>query len=215
MIFLVDLENVGSEGLRGARYLSWEDEVIIFYSQVCEKVQQGYLHQLMEACCRWEICKLKKTGKNALDFYIATKLGEIFGRGYPGKIGIVSRDQGYKSVRDYWKSRAKPSREVILGVTLEQCILSAQEGRARTAQVREWLRPVWLETEFVRYQERLRIRESLEMAFADTGYQEQLGRIVGLFEKQSGKKILYLDTVKNFGKKDGLEIYRKMRTLIG
>ncbi len=53
------------------------------------------------------------------------------------------------------------------------------------------------------------------MAFADTGYQEQLGRIVGLFEKQSGKKILYLDTVKNFGKKDGLEIYRKMRTLIG
>ena len=39
MIFLVDLENVGSEGLRGARYLSWEDEVIIFYSQISQRQQ--------------------------------------------------------------------------------------------------------------------------------------------------------------------------------
>lgn len=215
MVFLVDLENVGSEGLRGAGELLEEDVVIIFYSQTCEQVQQGYVRQIMEAYCCWEICRLKKTGKNALDFYIATKLGEIIGRGYPGKIAVVSKDQGFKSVREYWRSRAKPPREVILGGTLEQCILSAQEGRARTMQIKERLRPVRLETEFVRYQERMRIRESLEMAFADTGYQEQLGKIQGIFEKQSGKKILYLDTIKNFGKKDGLAIYRKMRTLIG
>ncbi len=87
MIFLVDLENVGSEGLRGARYLSWEDEVIIFYSQVCEKVQQGYLHQLMEACCRWEICKLKKTGKNALDFISRRSWGRSLGGDTRGRSG--------------------------------------------------------------------------------------------------------------------------------
>ena len=81
--------------------------------------------------------------------------------------------------------------------------------------MREWLKPVKLETEFARYQERRKVREALESVFADTGYEEQVETIQGLFEKQLGKKILYLDSVKTFGRKDGLEIYRKMQRLIG
>ena len=58
------------------------------------------------------------------------------------------------------------------------------------------------------------MREILEKAFADTGYKEQVGAIQHLLEKQSGKKILYLDSVKTFGKRDGLEIYRRMKRLV-
>lgn len=160
MYFLVDFENVLSDGLRGAQYLKADDTVIIFYSQVCEQVQQGVIRQIMDSACHLDICKLQKQGKNALDFYIATYLGAVFGSGYAGKAAIVSRDQGFTAVRDYWKGYAGKTAEVILGPTLEQCILLANE-------------------------------------------------------KQSGRKILYLDSVKTFGKKDGLEIYRKMRYLIG
>ncbi len=159
MYFLVDFENVLSDGLRGAQYLKADDTVIIFYSQVCDKVQQGVIRQIMDSACHLDICKLQKQGKNALDFYIATCLGAVFGSGYAGKAAIVSRDQGFTAVRDYWKGYAGKTAEVILGPTLEQCILSANE-------------------------------------------------------KQSGRKILYLDSVKTFGKKDGLEIYRKMRYLM-
>lgn len=215
MYFLIDFENVGNEGLRGAQYLLKEDTVIIFFSQSCELIGQGCFHEIMETFCRLDICKLKKAGKNALDFYIATKVGEIFGSGFSGKVAIVSRDQGYTAVRDYWKSIEKPPRQVILGANLEQCILSANENRTRTAQIREQLKTVRLETEFARYEERMKLRENLKKAFADTVYEEKLGMIQELFERRSDKKILYLDSVKTFGKKDGLEIYRKMKQLAG
>ena len=215
MYFLIDFENVQNEGLKGAQYLLKEDTVIIFYSTSCEKIQQGSLQQLMDSSCQLDICKLKKAGKNALDFYIATKMGAVFGSGYRGKAAIVSRDQGFTAVQDYWRRQGKESREVTLGSSLEQCILQANENRPRTQQVREWLKPVKLETEFARYQERRKVREALESVFADTGYEEQVETIQGLFEKQLGKKILYLDSVKTFGRKDGLEIYRKIQRLIG
>jgi hypothetical protein len=167
----------------------------------------------MESFCCLDICKLKKSGKNALDFYIATKIGEIFGSGYSGKAAIVSRDQGFMAVRDYWRCRGRVFREVVLGPDLEQCILSANENRMRTARIREKRKPVKLETEFARYEERIKIRKVLEKTFAETSYGKELGTIQELFEKRSGKKILYLDSVKTFGRRDGLEIYRKMKEL--
>lgn len=215
MYFLVDFENVQSEGLKGAQYLRASDTVIIFYSQACGQIQQGVMRQIMDSCCCLDICKLKKQGKNALDFYIATRIGAVFGSGYKGKSAIVSKDQGFTAIRDYWKSCAADAKEVILGVSLEQCILSANENLARTAQAREQLKKVSLETEFAVYKKRMETRKVLEDVFADTEYGEQMAAIQDLFEKQSGRKILYLDAVKTFGKKDGLEIYRKMRRLIG
>ncbi|MCI8605536.1 MAG: hypothetical protein HFG72_01490 [Hungatella sp.] len=214
MYFLIDFENVLSEGMKGTQYLLEEDTVIIFFSQACEQIQQGCFRQIAQSFCQLDICKLKKTGKNALDFYIATKVGEIFGGGYSGKTAIVSKDQGFSAVKDYWRLKVQPKREVVLGPTLEQCIVSANENRMRTSQIREELKPVKLETEFARYQEQRRMREILEKAFADTGYKEQVGAIQHLLEKQSGKKILYLDSVKTFGKRDGLEIYRRMKRLV-
>ncbi len=215
MVFLVDFENVQNSGLKGARYLVKEDRVIIFYSQACEWIRQGIFLELMESFCYLELCKLKKPGKNALDFYIATKLGAIFGEGYMGKAAIVSRDQGFTAIRDFWKEQGDPVREVVLGGTLEQCILSANENHLRTEMVKKEMKTVRLETEFARYQERMKVRAVLEEIFADTGFDEQMKEIQCLYEKQSGKKLFYLDAVKTFGRQDGLEIYRRMRRLIG
>lgn len=93
--------------------------------------------------------------------------------------------------------------------------MSANENHIRTTQLREERKPVRLETEFARYEERVKIREILKQASEDTAYEEELGRIQEVFERQSDKKVLYLDSVKTFGKKDGLEIYRKIRGLAG
>lgn len=66
-----------------------------------------------------------------------------------------------------------------------------------------------LEIEFAKYQERMKIREILEKAFVGSRYEEYMEKIQNLFQKQSGKKMLYLDSIKTFGKKDGVEIYRR------
>lgn len=68
---MIDFENVRSRGLQGAEYLQADDSVTIFYSQACMKIEQGRIRQLKEAQCGFQLCKLQKTGKNALDFYVA------------------------------------------------------------------------------------------------------------------------------------------------
>lgn len=213
MHFMIDYENTGSSGLHGAVELLREDMVTIFYSQSCEKMEKGLLQQLENSGCLIESCKLVRTAKNALDFYIATKVGEVIGQGYEGKIAIVSRDCGYKAIKEYWESCAPKKRRIVLGASIEQCILSANENSERAERIRERLRRVSLEAELARYEEKLRIRHYLEEAFAGTEYAEIVKDLQGILEKKKGNKILYLDTVKRFGMKDGLQIYGKVKEL--
>ena len=69
---LVDFENVSrSDGLKGVEYLNEKDTLIIFYSQCCEKIRAEYIEMIEKSRCGFKIYKLSRTGKNALDFYIA------------------------------------------------------------------------------------------------------------------------------------------------
>ena len=104
--FMIDFENTGSRGLQGAEYLQPNDSVTIFYSQACMKIEQRRFCQVKESGCDFHICKLQKPGKNALDFYIASRIGEICGQGYMGMTAIVSNDTGFQAVREYWKNCA-------------------------------------------------------------------------------------------------------------
>ena len=81
MLFLIDYENVSNPGMKGSEYLDSEDYVILFYSDAKKHVERRVLDALTSSGCTYEICKLCKTGKNALDFYIASKLGELIGSG--------------------------------------------------------------------------------------------------------------------------------------
>lgn len=60
------------------------------------------------------------------------------------------------------------------------------------------------------------MRRALEGSFEDTAYRDLLGQIVSIVEEQKGRgrRLLYLDTIKRFGRKKGLEIYSKIKQAI-
>lgn len=66
--------------MRDCHCLNETDFVIIFYSEAKKNMERRFLENNTNSGCAFEICKLRKNGKNAMDFYIASKLGEIFGR---------------------------------------------------------------------------------------------------------------------------------------
>lgn len=76
MYFLIDFENVKSSGLRGTDYLEEADFLTIFYSDTVHNCERRYLHEIEKSGCEFDICKLKQVGKNGLDFYIASRIGE-------------------------------------------------------------------------------------------------------------------------------------------
>lgn len=211
--FMIDFENVRSAGLQGSEYLHADDSVTIFYSDCCLQVESGMIQQIFNSCCEFDICRLKKTGKNALDFYIASRIGQVYGGGYAGDIAIVSRDKGFQAVQEYWRGAA-PARKVVLKPDIEQCIVSVGENSERSQIFREKKKVVSLEGEFEKYKERKRIQSEVQELFDNTKYGNEIGKIIDIIQAKSTPKVLYLDTLKRFGRKDGLEIYSKIKEVV-
>lgn len=212
MLFLIDYENVGNIGMKGHEYLDAGDYVVLFYSEAKKNMERRALEDITSSGCRLEIYKLCKTGKNALDFYIASRLGELVGGGYEGIAVIVSNDAGFQAVRDYWGSRAPHKRRVLLSPCLEAGIVSGNENNQRTRELRQKRESLSIGKYYDTYQERMRIRAVLKELFAGTPYEAMTEKIQNIIEnKDNTAKITYLSSLHLFGKEDGLKIYHKIK----
>lgn len=102
-IYLIDFENVASEGLSGITYLSEEDQVIIFYSNNSNRLTMKMHILIGKSVCKLDYFEVTVGGKNALDHQIATWLGYLIGTGAAERnYYIVSKDMGYKHVANFW-----------------------------------------------------------------------------------------------------------------
>lgn len=211
--FMVDFENVRNSGLRGCEYLNPDDQVTIFYSNTCLQIEKGKMQQIIASGCILDICKLCKTGKNAMDFYIASRIGEIIGAGYNGIIVIISNDKGFSAVQDYWKMYAK-DRLIGLKPDIERGILSSGEESARQKEIQIDRQNISLEAEFEKYRERKRIQEEIKNVFANTEYESKLEKIVDIIQGEKTPRVLYLDSLKKFGRRDGVLIYNKLKQVV-
>lgn len=102
-IYLIDFENVASEGLSGITYLSEDDQVIIFYSNNSNRISMKMHILIGKSVCKLDYFEVLVGGKNALDHQLSTWLGYLIGTGAAERnYYIVSRDMGYKHVANFW-----------------------------------------------------------------------------------------------------------------
>ena len=175
-------------------------------------MERRFLEDIANSGCTFETCKLCKTGKNALDFYITSKLGEIFGGGFDGTSVIVSHDAGFQAVRDYWDKRSIQRRRVLLAGCVEDGIVSSNENSERTRELKQLRENLTIVGFFADYTEKLRIREVIKNLFEGTEYEEMIGKIQKLMEgKKKTPKNVYLNCLHFFGKDSGLAIYNKLK----
>ncbi len=212
MLFLVDYENVGNAGMKGSSYLNAKDHIIVFYSETKKNMERRTLEIITASECIFEICKLCKTGKNALDFYIASKLGELFGGGQEGIAVIVSNDNGFQAVRDYWEKRAEHRREVLLSPCVEDGIVCGGENNERTRELKRLRENLTIGGYHAAYLERMRIKTVLQKLFEGTEYENMTEEIRNLIEgKEKTSKTIYLNCLHLFGRNNGLAIYNRVK----
>ncbi len=209
--FLVDYENVGESGLDGMTYLQDTDTLAVFYSTTCDKISRKTIDVIMRSGCSFETFYLKKTGKNALDFYIVSRIGELLGAGFEGKLIVVSKDKGYSAMRDYWASRGIPSQRILLKHSLREGIIASNEASARRNLAVKESAQVSIRAEYAKYQEREHLRKQMEDIFCGTEYEKLLANICDLAESGRQPKKLYLGSLQRFGRTDGTAIYRLMK----
>ena len=100
MHFLIDFENTGLAGLEGVENLKHSDSLYLFSSQSRSQIPINSAIDIYRTHCFFDGFNLVNAGKNALDFYIAAKAGEIAGRD-EDIICVISKDQGFYALKDY------------------------------------------------------------------------------------------------------------------
>lgn len=216
---LVDYENVSAtDGLKGAEYLEEKDTLIIFYSQCCEKIRAEYIEQIENSKCRFLTYKLVRAGKNALDFYIAAECG-FLSSGGETQIGIISRDKGFSAVSDFFDLK-EMSENVALCVApnIESALqaLTAPEDVDRRRLIKEKAKPLSIAAEQARMREHRAFVDNIIKAFEGTAYETKTDTILKFVETRDVKqhRLLYTGALHEFGRKDGGEIYRKLKNVI-
>lgn len=209
--FLIDYENVREAGLAGIEHLYQTDTLNIFYSAACQSVSRKMMDYILQSGCEFRIYCLKKTGKNALDFYLVSRVGELLGAGYRGKIVVVSKDKGYSAMRDYWIGQGIASDRILLRHTVKDGIVASNENSVRRKRILTESASVSIEREHAKYEERERIKSRMKKLFQGTEYEASLERICALAEEKKRPKDLYLSSLKRFGRSDGMKIYRYLK----
>ena len=218
-VILVDYENVhGSNGLKGAEMLRSDDTLIIFYSESCRKIKQEYMRFICESKCQFRIVKLKNTGKNALDFYIAVEYGILYEQGM-NDLAIVSNDKGFQAILDYFSmNEAMSDIHIVRAGILESAflLLDTPENFARREALLQSTTMLDIAEEYVRMEERNCIESRIRDTVRGTNYEDKISEIIDLVEGkgQSGNKSLYTSSLHSFGRTAGTEIYRLVKHIV-
>lgn len=213
---LVDYENVGNaNGLRGVDALRDTDTLIIFYSGCCSKIRYDYLQEIKESGCEFRIVKLKKIGKNALDFYIAAECGVVSERG-ERQVAIISNDKGFQAVIDFFvMDKETENIQIIRAGSIETALtgFTIPEETIRKTMLKRRMSLLDLSEEYNKIKEQKKVQRELQDIFQGTDYEERTAEIIHFVNcgKNRGKKELYTSSLHCFGRKDGTVIYRLLK----
>ena len=104
-IYLIDYENVGSDGLLCCDKLSDKDRIVIFFTKNAPKIDMTKISNLKKQML--DMIEVP-TGKQSADMYIGSCLGYLMGK-YHSKecrIVIISRDTDYDNLIESWNKGA-------------------------------------------------------------------------------------------------------------
>jgi len=151
--------------------------------------------------------------KNAIDFDIAVCIGSII-NSTDEEIAIISNDTGFQAVREYCKE--KYDKKVILLNTIRKAIFESKECSGRRLRIKQEEKLLSLGEKIEEYTRYHDLYGKCKQIFANTEMENRIGDIVAILldEPVKTKKVLYLNTLKRFGKKDGVITYRGIKQML-
>lgn len=123
--YLIDLENVGLQGLYGMNMPGAGSEIHIFLSNAAHTGTEQLREDILDSRAKIETSFCSIQGKNALDFQLAAYFGAILEKPETERISIISKDGGYRSLEDYAKKRRKQAA-VYQGRSILEAFVAAE-----------------------------------------------------------------------------------------
>lgn len=105
--YLIDYENV--QNFADLDKLGKNDSLILFFSENANKISLDVVSMVLAREIAFETIKVECNGKgkNALDFQLSSYLGYLISQNKDknAKFYIISKDNGYSNVVQFWKKR--------------------------------------------------------------------------------------------------------------
>ncbi len=213
MVYLIDYENVANDGLSGYEFLTPKDALYLFYSDCVHNIRKQISLKIFHPSMEIHLYKLRTPRKNAIDFYIASKLGELIEQQGIEKAAIVTKDQGFLSIVDYWGHVSEKRCKVILDKSISGCILKSGNDDEQYRQVRYQMMPVPLENLYNEYERRKELEEKIQSQLIGTEFEGDCSKVVDIFSHAENRKSLYLSSLKKFGRERGTRLYASIRDI--
>lgn len=132
--YLIDYENVGSDGLSGCDKLNKTDHIIIFFTKNAKKIDMSEIANHGNA----ELDMIEvPAGKQSADIHIGSYLGYLTGinKGKDCRIVIISKDTDFDNVVKFWKAKTgvKSSRAQQIKVSGSKAMTAKQAVTSKKA----------------------------------------------------------------------------------
>lgn len=213
MVYLIDYENVANDGLNGYEFLTSQDTLYLFYSECVHNIRKQISLKIFHPSMDVHLYKLRTPRKNAIDFYIASKLGELIESRQIPKAAIVTKDQGFQSIVDFWGHVSEKKCTVILGKSISECILKSGNNDEQYRQVKYHMMSVPLENLYSEYERQKELEEKVKDQLAGTEFEEECSKVIDIFAHADSKKGLYLSLLKKFGRERGTRLYASIKNI--
>ena len=210
--YLVDLENVGIQGLYGMNMPGEGNEIQIFLSNAAHVATSEVRTDILESKAVIETTFCSVQGKNALDFELAAYFGSVLERPDTERISIISKDGGYRALEDY--ARKKRKKVIVYqGRSILEAYVAEQSGdnprmyeKGKSVDFKVIMEDLRKKKEFA-----TPIRDLLE-GICDDEAREKVINMIG--SDGITKKEIYRGILKLLGKNTGLAAYRAVKPYI-
>lgn len=104
-IYLIDFENVHSDGLKGIEQLAENDLCYVFYSEHAGVLTFNIHKKIIESRAKIYYVEAEVGMKNALDFQLVSYLGYMINENHEASYCVISNDRAFGLVADFWKNK--------------------------------------------------------------------------------------------------------------
>ena len=189
--YLIDYENVNSEGLSGCEKLGKTDRIVIFFTQNARKIDMSEIANHGEA----ELAMIEiPAGKQSADIHIGSYLGYLAGKseGKECRAVIVSKDTDFDKLIMFWKEK------------MGFCVSRAQQ-----------IKDAPLESS-VPAEDKAEADAEIKKLMNQAGYPEDITAhiaaiVVKNINNKNRKQQIYRSIISKYGQEKGLEIYNQVR----
>lgn len=195
--YFIDLENVKSAGIHGAKNLTKDSTIYIFYSKNTRSINLDAVSELTKSKAVVQYKKLLETGPNALDFELVSLMSAIIGDKKEGEFYIISNDKGYTAairclIDEYSDKPISIHRESTIANTLD----------TRADIINKHMSAVIKEKKF---------DEKLKSLLNGSTFEKHILEIRLIIINTTEKHQFYTTLIDKFGYNLGINIYRSLK----